>query len=184
MGARHSSPQTHEGAAGAAAPLAQPALCNVDPFRTSRRFDIFGEAFLAVPQREWTNTKVPSSQESSLHMRVAGRLTIDGVPHVILRARTLTTSAIGSSSIAQILTRRELQIALLVAEGKCDKDTARDLGISNYTVREHMRRIFHKLNVTKRTAVVALVVGRSHCGSESTFDHSPFKEATGKQRSS
>jgi DNA-binding NarL/FixJ family response regulator len=38
---------------------------------------------------------------------------------------------------------------------------AHDLGISEYTVREHMRRMFYKLKVSKRAAVVAqLIKGR------------------------
>jgi DNA-binding NarL/FixJ family response regulator len=48
-----------------------------------------------------------------------------------------------------------LQIVYSVADGKCDKVIAHDLGISEYTVREHMRRVFHKLNVSKRAVVVA-----------------------------
>jgi DNA-binding CsgD family transcriptional regulator len=35
---------------------------------------------------------------------------------------------------------------------------AYDLGISEYTVREHMRRIFHKLKVSKRAALVAQLI--------------------------
>lgn len=67
-------------------------------------------------------------------------------------------------SIAQILTRRELQIALLVSEGGGDKDIARKLGISTYIVREHMRRIFNKLGVSKRSAVVARVLSTPYSG--------------------
>jgi DNA-binding NarL/FixJ family response regulator len=57
-----------------------------------------------------------------------------------------------------MLTSRELQIAYSVADGKCDKVIAHDLGISEYTVREHMRRIFHKLKVSKRAALVAQLI--------------------------
>ena len=35
---------------------------------------------------------------------------------------------------------------------------AHELGISEYTVREHMRRIFHKLKVSKRAALVAQLI--------------------------
>jgi DNA-binding NarL/FixJ family response regulator len=53
------------------------------------------------------------------------------------------------------LSRRELEVAVLIADGKCDKEIARQLGISNYTVREHIRRIFAKLKVCRRSAVIA-----------------------------
>jgi DNA-binding CsgD family transcriptional regulator len=38
-----------------------------------------------------------------------------------------------------------MQIIWLIADGKCDKEIARALGISGYTVREHVRRTCAKL---------------------------------------
>jgi DNA-binding CsgD family transcriptional regulator len=55
------------------------------------------------------------------------------------------------------LTARELQIAHRISDGACDKVIAHTLGISEYTVREHVRRIFSKLRVSKRTAIVRLL---------------------------
>ena len=78
-------------------------------------------------------------------------------------------AAEGTPPISSVLTSRELQIAYSVADGKCDKVIAYDLGISEYTVREHMRRIFHKLKVSKRAAVVAhLIKSRFAISSSST----------------
>ena len=51
----------------------------------------------------------------------------------------------------------ELQIAHRISDGACDKVIAHTLGISEYTVREHVRRIFSKLQVSKRTAIVRLL---------------------------
>jgi DNA-binding CsgD family transcriptional regulator len=47
------------------------------------------------------------------------------------------------------------QIAYPVADAKRDQAIADDLGISECTPREHMRRSFHKLEVGKRAALVA-----------------------------
>lgn len=55
------------------------------------------------------------------------------------------------------LTARELQIAHGISDGACDKVIAHKLGISEYTVREHVRRIFSKLQVSKRTAIVRML---------------------------
>lgn len=63
-------------------------------------------------------------------------------------------------SAVACLTSREIQISYLIAEGKCDKEIARQLGISTYTVREHLRRIFSKLNVCRRAAVVSWILRR------------------------
>jgi DNA-binding CsgD family transcriptional regulator len=54
------------------------------------------------------------------------------------------------------LTGRELQIAALVAEGNATKNIAHKLRISELTVVTHLRRIFAKLNVDNRAAMVYL----------------------------
>ena len=53
------------------------------------------------------------------------------------------------------LTRRELQVLRLVAEGKTNRDVAGDLGISEKTVARHVSNIFVKLNVSSRAAATA-----------------------------
>jgi DNA-binding NarL/FixJ family response regulator len=57
-----------------------------------------------------------------------------------------------------MLTSRELQIAHFVAAGKGDKIIAYELGISEYTVREHVRRIYAKLGISKRTTLVVRIL--------------------------
>jgi DNA-binding NarL/FixJ family response regulator len=58
------------------------------------------------------------------------------------------------------LTPRELEIALLIAGGCCNKSIARRLGISSHTVGAHIGRIFAKLAVHKRTELAACVARR------------------------
>ena len=50
---------------------------------------------------------------------------------------------------------REMQIAMLVTLGKGTKQIARHLLISEHTVQSYMRRIFSKLQVSTRPAMVA-----------------------------
>ena len=52
------------------------------------------------------------------------------------------------------LTRRELQIAVLVANGMVNKEIATKLHISRWTVATHLRRIFSKLGVNTRAAMI------------------------------
>jgi DNA-binding CsgD family transcriptional regulator len=54
-----------------------------------------------------------------------------------------------------ILSERETQIAVLVARGKGTKQIAAHLYISEHTVRSYMRRMFSKLRVSTRPAMVA-----------------------------
>lgn len=55
------------------------------------------------------------------------------------------------------LTPREREIAYLVAEGLSNKRIAARLGISSDTVSTHLRRIFAKLGVTTRSAMVGFL---------------------------
>jgi DNA-binding CsgD family transcriptional regulator len=55
----------------------------------------------------------------------------------------------------ETLSERETQIAVLVSRGKGTKQIAGFLRISEHTVRSYMRRIFAKLRVSTRPAMVA-----------------------------
>ena len=52
------------------------------------------------------------------------------------------------------LTQRELEILDLLARGFADKEVARELGISGWTVHSHLKRIFAKYGVRTRTEAV------------------------------
>ncbi|MEM9091076.1 MAG: LuxR C-terminal-related transcriptional regulator [Cyanobacteria bacterium P01_F01_bin.53] len=52
------------------------------------------------------------------------------------------------------LTKRELEVVRLVADGQANKQIARLLKISQWTVSTHLRRIFLKLDVDTRAAMV------------------------------
>jgi DNA-binding CsgD family transcriptional regulator len=56
---------------------------------------------------------------------------------------------------AEFLTPRELQVVALVADGKVNKQIADVLRISEWTVSTHLRRIFAKLGVDTRAAMVS-----------------------------
>lgn len=57
------------------------------------------------------------------------------------------------------LTRKELQILQLVARGASNDGMARQLFVSESTVRTHLRSINHKLNAVSRTQAVAIARG-------------------------
>lgn len=60
-----------------------------------------------------------------------------------------------SLDLAGVLTARELQVVALVAEGQPNKLIADRLHISEWTVSTHLRRIFAKLRVDTRAAMVS-----------------------------
>lgn len=61
---------------------------------------------------------------------------------------------------AALLTEREHQVALAVAEGASNKEIARQLGITERTVKAHTGAIFEKLGVRDRMQLSLVVHGR------------------------
>jgi DNA-binding CsgD family transcriptional regulator len=68
------------------------------------------------------------------------------------------TPALQPRPDTRLLTGRELQIVSLVAEGRINKQIADELHISEWTVSTHLRRIFVKLGVDTRAAMVGKCV--------------------------
>ncbi|CAM4267414.1 response regulator transcription factor [Acinetobacter pragensis] len=67
-----------------------------------------------------------------------------------------TEVAGGNSSADQnILTFREKEILNLVAQGLSNREIAEQLFVSRYTVESHIKHIYRKLSVTKRTKAVS-----------------------------
>lgn len=122
------------------------------------RFECARTSFFAVPQEDWMTAQTSRADMKHLHRHIVGRLEIGGMQCVVFGREPNQNGSCVEASIAQILTRRELQVAMLVAQGKVDKEIARKLGISDHTVREHLRRACAKLSVSKRSALVATIL--------------------------
>ena len=76
-----------------------------------------------------------------------------GFSLVVFEEKAPPTPHSGDSLMRQ-LTGRELEIAILVAQGLATKNIAYRLQISEWTVSTYLRRIFAKLNVDSRAAMV------------------------------
>lgn len=68
---------------------------------------------------------------------------------------TVTTSVGGDLSV--LLTPQELQVALLAAEGRRNREIAETLYLSSRTVESHLSRVFRKLGVDNRTQLARRV---------------------------
>lgn len=60
---------------------------------------------------------------------------------------------------SELLTARELQIAVLKTQGFANKAIGRRLGISSFTVGAHLARTYSKLGVSRRSALAARIAG-------------------------
>jgi len=83
------------------------------------------------------------------------------------------------------LTPRELEIVRYVMLGESNKQIARRLGISNYTVRDHVSNLLKKAGVTSRSRL-ALVISApvAHAVHEPAIHerHQPWLAAAGETR--
>ena len=78
--------------------------------------------------------------------------------HVALRS-ALGTPAAGPR-MPDCLTRREREIAQFICRGKQNKEIAFLAGLSEYTVENHLRRIYRKLGIPNRAALAARMGGQ------------------------
>ena len=74
-----------------------------------------------------------------------------------ISASAITAAKDGKSldSEVALLTNRETEILDLVAQGMSNKEIAEQLFVSKYTVESHIKHIYRKLSVTKRTKAVS-----------------------------
>lgn len=115
-------------------------------------------------------SNVPLSHSRSVLEEVS-RFELNGQTCMIVE--TEPTPARLEPDLAAILTARELQVATLVALGRVNKEIARQLHISEWTVSTYIRRIFAKLGVDSRAAMVyrcaSLIQGLHDLTTQSVF---------------
>lgn len=75
---------------------------------------------------------------------------------IVQPAISRASAAARRTSPFELLTRREREVARLIADGLANKDVAARLGMSEGTVKIHLHSIYSKLGVDNRTAVAIL----------------------------
>lgn len=76
----------------------------------------------------------------------------------IARKMLLTFEEAETEPSAPKLTARELEVMNALAHGKANKQIARDLSISEKTVRNHISNIYNKLHIYDRTQAVLYAI--------------------------
>jgi DNA-binding NarL/FixJ family response regulator len=99
---------------------------------------------------------IPKSDSANV---IAGavRLILDGgtyVPARLAEGATRTVPAASGDHDHPALTQRQAEVLRLLGEGKSNKVIARELGITEGTVKVHLLAVFRVLNVRNRTAAV------------------------------
>jgi DNA-binding CsgD family transcriptional regulator len=113
-----------------------------------------GQAADDLPQR--IRSLVAGAAASPLRrVRATGGVVAEVLCEVEVDGARYVLSRISPVSPAVSLSPRERQIASLVARGMPTKAIAAALSISGWTVCTHLRRIYHRLGVSSRAAMVA-----------------------------
>jgi DNA-binding CsgD family transcriptional regulator len=119
------------------------------------QFSIENENFLVIPLDVVTETSEISQVEAACRdaaLSSLGYFQFSGHRYLIVIDQALPAKE--EIKITTLLTSRELQIASLVAIGWSNKQVAKQLHISEWTVSSHLRRIFVKMQVDSRAAMV------------------------------
>jgi two-component system nitrate/nitrite response regulator NarL len=75
-----------------------------------------------------------------------------------------------TSTDSLALTARELEVVQCAAEGKTNRAIAKDLGVSEHTVKNHLFRAFEKLGVSSRVEMFFYLTLRGHTFSPTKSD--------------
>jgi ATP/maltotriose-dependent transcriptional regulator MalT len=132
-----------------------PEPLDAEQYKGAFHFEIDGHEFIALDRNAWSSTTDETNIGGTTSSNMLGEIVTSSGRYVVFADNAPETT---EPKVADLLSRRELQVALLIADGSCDKEIARHLAISVYTVREHIRRIFAKLNVCRRAGIIARIL--------------------------
>ena len=115
------------------------------------RFEFEGTRYAIVELQGDAKNFTATAQGSNSAATVC-RFMIDGRTCAVISADGVSLDE--ENDMLDLLTEREVQIATLVAMGRLNKQIADQLHISEWTVATHLRRMFAKLCVDTRAAMV------------------------------
>lgn len=113
-------------------------------------FNLKTSKFLVILSEN--DPKTSSISDVNAYGLVVGHFQVNKQFYLIVQAQDRPRDP--KPNIAETLTQRELEIATQVASGYSNKQIANRLKISEWTISTHLRRIFIKLGVTSRAAMI------------------------------
>ncbi|HIG88632.1 response regulator [Candidatus Thioglobus sp.] len=104
----------------------------------------------------------PDELVDALDEIVKGSIVVaQNMTHVL--AKVLRNELTDNETTFDSLTNREKEVACQVAIGHSNKVIARELGISDGTVKLHVKSILKKLSLSSRVEVAVMVTEKGHC---------------------
>ncbi len=97
----------------------------------------------------------------AVQMVASGQSILDPAAVRVVVDRLRVPGTPNTNSAIQGLSAQEQRVALLVAEGKTNKEIAAAMGLSDKTVKTYLSNIFHKLKITRRSQAASIVSSKS-----------------------
>lgn len=143
--------------------LYRPPTPPIEDATTSTLNDLLRQVVARFAEIEARSTLVTTNSDAE---EIMFDIELDGWRYLLIR------TAVPSNCLVQ-LSPREREIVRMVAEGHPNKVIAAVLNISSWTVGTHLRRIFAKLGVGSRAAMVARCpeIGRAAAACDSGLTH-------------
>jgi DNA-binding NarL/FixJ family response regulator len=123
---------------------------------------IIVEAFRNGARGVFSREQLSSRLIKCIRCVLAGQLWVSNadVEFLVQALRVNPSGCIAVTPESSSLTRRERQIASLVAKGLTNRDIAVQLGLSAHTVKNYLLTIFEKLGVSTRVGLAVLLSGQ------------------------
>lgn len=129
---------------------------------TTVEFNLQGTLCRVVPEDRVADpafASLPANGDRAPNGQVVGNCLLGGRRYLIVCGGNGAAHAPEPEArIADLLTGREIQVAMMVSQGLGNKQIAHRLGLSEWTVTSYLRRCFAKLGVRTRAAMVARIV--------------------------
>lgn len=104
----------------------------------------------------------PDELVDALNETVKGSIVVaQDMTHVL--AKVLRNELTDNEPSFELLTKREQEVACQVSIGHSNKVIARELGISDGTVKLHVKSILKKLSLSSRVEVAVMVTEKGYC---------------------
>jgi DNA-binding CsgD family transcriptional regulator len=131
-------------------------LCIVGEAWLNNSLFLIVDPHIDIDEFQYARDRAMVFQENNYYT-VFGKIDVNGRNCLVVKPKKTLENVVLSPQ--ELLSERELQIVELVAHGKSNKQIAKKLKISEWTVSTHLRRVFVKLKVDSRAAMVY------HCAS-------------------
>ncbi len=79
------------------------------------------------------------------------------IRHLSRKSQEIVVASDAQSGDRKVLTARQLQLIRLVAKGMTNKEIAANLNLSQFTVKNHLRRVMRQVDATSRSDAVELI---------------------------